>query len=319
MSSSGWEGKTASDRRRLEDEAIDLLVAAHAGGRAARGAQHALEAWRLKSPEHARAVAKAEDVWGKVGAGHAGPSAWSSPRQSRQRRATALRVVALAAAVLALVVFTDDARLLLADHQTRAGELKTIALPDGSSATLNTASAIDLEFGSDRRHVQLLTGEALFEVEADPARPFVVETPEGTVRVMGTVFSVRSIAGETRVKVAEGAVTTTPAAAPEEQINTGEGLTFTENRTAKMAVQQSTAFAWREGRLIFNSVPLKTVISELDRYYSGMFVLVGGDFGERLVSAVFRSDEPLAALEHIAQRFGLRVVRMPGLKVISVR
>ncbi|MEM7506189.1 MAG: FecR domain-containing protein [Pseudomonadota bacterium] len=230
-----------------------------------------------------------------------------------------MRVVALAAAVLALVVFADDARLLLADHQTRAGELKTIALPDGSSATLNTTSAIDLEFGSDRRRVRLLAGEALFEVDADPARPFVVETPEGTVRVVGTVFSVRSIAGETRVKVAEGAVTTTPAAAPEEQISAGEGLTFTENQAAKMAIKQSTAFAWREGRLVFNSVPLETVIAELDRYYSGVFVLVGGDFGERLVSAVFRSDEPLAALERIAERFGLRVLRMPGLKVISVR
>ncbi|MEM1383091.1 MAG: FecR domain-containing protein [Pseudomonadota bacterium] len=319
MGASGQDSETPSERRRrLENKAIDLLVAAQSGDASARSARQALDRWRRQSPEHARALQKAEAVWGTVGMGQTEPLATSAHRRPRYW-SVASRAAALAAAALAVAVFADDARLLLADHRTQPGQRASIALPDGSRATLNTASAIDVAFGSAGRQVTLLAGEALFEVQSDPSRPFIVTTPQGTVRVTGTVFSVRSTAEATRVVVVEGSVTIAPDAAPEQPLAAEQGLSFTENRALEIAIDHTAALAWREGRVVFNGVPLDAVIAELDRYYPGVFVPVGSGFGERLVSAVFRSDEPLAALERVAERFGLTVVGLPGIKIITMR
>ena len=90
-----------------------------------------------------------------------------------------------AAAVFAALLITDypgenQSHKFVRHAATEVGEYKTAVLPDGSKATLNTNSQLETEFETDDsiRKVALLRGEAHFDVEPDPSRPFVVEVGE---------------------------------------------------------------------------------------------------------------------------------------------
>ena len=75
------------------------------------------------------------------------------------------------------------------------GEIRTVDLADGSRVTLGTDSAVDVDLDQQHRQVRLLRGEAWLDVKSDPARPFLVETGPGSVRVTGTRFGVRMTDG----------------------------------------------------------------------------------------------------------------------------
>jgi transmembrane sensor len=88
------------------------------------------------------------------------------------------------------VVALDLPARFAADHVTAAGETARVSLPDGSTAWLNTDSALRVAFDGARRLIRLLEGEALFEVAHDPARRFAVLAHDGLSTALGTRFAV---------------------------------------------------------------------------------------------------------------------------------
>ena len=79
-----------------------------------------------------------------------------------------------------------------------------VDLPDGSIVYLNHNSSIEYEQGLPNRTVEM-SGEAFFDVvESDV--PFIVRTPHGEVKVLGTEFNVRAQTDELEVEVEEGVV-----------------------------------------------------------------------------------------------------------------
>ena len=160
---------------------------------------------------------------------------------------------------------------LRADARTGAGELRMVTLPDGSRAHLCAGSALALHYGGDRRRVALLAGEALFEVEPDPSRPFVVEAAGGEILARGTAFDVATSDARTEVTVTEHAVDVTGAGASVRveagsQTAYGPGLPALES----YPVDPEKVTAWRRGRLYFNDKPLGEVIAALARYHRGL-------------------------------------------------
>ncbi len=74
-------------------------------------------------------------------------------------------ITAVAAALLLFAGLQLYPALLLrwqADYLTATGELQQVTLPDGSHMTLNTASAVALDFKEGRRRIKLLAGRSLF-------------------------------------------------------------------------------------------------------------------------------------------------------------
>ena len=97
-----------------------------------------------------------------------------------------------------------------ADYRSATGEQRRVALSDGSSMRLNTASAVDVLYDADQRLVRLRAGEiavhAVAEGGAHP-RPFVVRTRQGDVQAQAARFCAREDGSACRVSVQEGAVT----------------------------------------------------------------------------------------------------------------
>jgi ferric-dicitrate binding protein FerR (iron transport regulator) len=82
-----------------------------------------------------------------------------------------------------------------------------VKLPDGSTALLNEGSELKFtqSFGVSNREVSL-TGEALFDVTHDPAKPFIVRTGKVSTTVLGTSFNVNSSQTKVTVTVVRGLV-----------------------------------------------------------------------------------------------------------------
>jgi len=192
-------------------------------------------------------------------------------RWHRWRRAVAPALAAAAAiALVAVVWWMQPTRI-----ETSGSERRTVALRDGSRIELNAQTSLEIDLKSAVRNVKLAHGEALFQVARDASRPFVVETPRGTVRVTGTVFNVReNAAAAVEVTLLEGSVQLTaaqrresPAAlAPNEQaVMQADAITT----RALSADEAQNATAWRVGQAAFTATPLRDALARFAVYHSG--------------------------------------------------
>lgn len=92
------------------------------------------------------------------------------------------------------------------DFSTSTAQIREIELDDDSVVTLGAQSAIEVDYSEGERRVELLSGEAFFDVERDETRPFVVDVGDAQIRVLGTKFEVRRSEQGVRVSVLEGKV-----------------------------------------------------------------------------------------------------------------
>jgi transmembrane sensor len=93
------------------------------------------------------------------------------------------------------------------------GKREQITLSDGSIVTLNSASMIKVSYRRDHRLVNLLKGEAQFDVESDPTRPFTVTVGTQSFTALGTIFNVqKNNESDMELLVTEGQVLVANAA-----------------------------------------------------------------------------------------------------------
>lgn len=229
------------------------------------------------------------------------------PRRARVRPVAIGAGIAAAAAVTWAV--TDPLVSLRADKVTGVGEIAQLELPDGSTAILNTDSALAVDFDRKERRIHLLRGEAWFKVAHDKVHPFIVDASGTTARAVGTAFSVdRGERGETSLLVTEGRVRFAGDGQDSLDVDAGQGAVMAEG-TAKpraISVEPEENLSWRSGRLTFENRSLAEVAEMLGRYRRGR-IWVLGDAAKRRVSGVLQVgaiDEGLAGL---AAAQGLRV------------
>lgn len=302
-----------------------------AGLAAARKAN--FDRWLAADPRHARAYARMERLWGKLEAPVAevvrsDPSVEARNGQRRPWFAGLVPGPAWAAASLAILLLVgafqvdDVVTGLRSDHATAVGQRAPLQLDDGSRVTLNTDSAIAVEMSPERRQVDLLRGEAWFDVATDAARPFVVATGAGRIRVTGTSFGVRLkgdaaivalTEGEVELRTVDGTGDTAPA------------LVLTAGHQARLspdgvlgptALNRTAATAWLRGQIAFFDTPLPDVVAELNRYRAGRIVILGGSLDGLTVSGVFAADNPDAGIDAIASTLPVQVTRLTDLLVI---
>lgn len=299
----------------LSDEAIERLVRLHSGSTGAAERMDFLR-WRGLSVEHERAAREAEALWGVL------PETRHAEdyrrRVRRPRRWLALAASACVAAIAVTIVLPEPLAALYADYATRTGERRMLELADGSRIWLNSDSALSVDFGPQQRRLRLHSGEALFEVAKDAARPFIVEARGGEVRAVGTRFDVDSRGPQVRVDVTEGVVQVNSAGSAPVRLSAGERLSYREAAAPEpvQPLDLSSASAWQRGKLIFNQRPLGEVLDELERYLPGRIVLTDGALRQHKVSGVFDLKDPDALLKTLERLQPVTVTHLPWLVLI---
>ncbi len=223
----------------------------------------------------------------------------------------------VAAAVCVGVVLqtnTENDYKFNSTYATKLGERQTVTLPDGSEVILNTNSEIEVEFNVNERLVFLKRGEAFFDVESDPTKPFSVFASGAAVKAVGTAFTVRLREEKVDVTVSEGRVAlyaatkesvdrpfaSKPIEASFLQITAGQKAVFREKIETLEHVQPSAMkrkLSWREGMLAFSGDPLFEMVDEVSRYTDVQIDIEGEELRLLPVAGYFAAGEVESMLE----------------------
>ena len=230
-------------------------------------------------------------------------------------------------------------------HSTVVGEQVSFPLPDGSVVILNARSLAEVNYTPSERIVRLVAGEALFEVERDPDRPFRVITDRAMIQALGTSFNVRHREERTTVTVVEGIVDVRSLDEPAEDYESGgepdEGAdaktgwpkkarsvrltagqqVLVDSHTAEVTVTEAdvaSTTSWRERRLVFEARALADVVAEFNLYSDRAIEIESSDLASVLISGAFDADDP-ESFALFLSRAGIAVVDQKDRGLISLR
>ena len=182
---------------------------------------------------------------------------------------------------------------------TRNGSKSNILLPDGSSVWLNAGSRLtyDSLYGTTLREVTL-SGEAYFDVVKNPKKPFIIHTGKINIRVLGTVFNVKSYPGDRTIETSliKGSIEVSFPSQPSKKIilkpnqkliidktesnangNTDRGVSgivplISIQHLIRIGSDSSiTETGWMENRLYFNDMSFHDLLENMERKYGVSF------------------------------------------------
>ncbi|MDZ7928230.1 MAG: FecR family protein [Agrobacterium sp.] len=214
--------------------------------------------------------------------------------------------MAVAAASLCLTVLFVSAFFfqIKADYQTGTAENRIITLEDGSRVQLAAASALSTDFAGGRRTVNVLKGEAFFDVVPDSARPFVVRTKNLTVQVLGTAFDIDMTDGVTQVALVHGSVEASFRNAPPARLVAGEMLVVdASGAIRKKTVAVEDIGGWRKGELSVVDATVGSVVEQIQRYHPAWLAMADKTLAEQRVTGVFNLRDPDRALEALVKPY----------------
>ena len=227
-------------------------------------------------------------------------------------------VWALAASIVAVLFVIGFTTLRLVSppadldnrYMTALGEQRSVLLSDGSVVELNTQSQLNVYYTDATRLVELVAGEAIFDVAEDPTRPFRVDAGTAIVEAVGTQFNVYRQNAQTVVTVVEGRVAISQpqpslkasgaqgpdaiAELPIVELAPGNQVAVSAVGaiSAPAAVDTRKATAWTERRLVFDGDTLATVARELNRYNRQQLTISDPALAQRTISGVFNANDP---------------------------
>lgn len=239
--------------------------------------------------------------------------------QERSRRFNEKRSIWLSAAATVLLMVATGAyffthRVETQIYQTQVGEQRRVVLADHSTVTLNTDTVLTVKLSDQSRRIEMQRGEAFFSVAHDTSRPFEVIAAGGLVRAVGTEFGVEMQRNEVTVSVLEGAVVVLPkesdpvAGVPHLTANKAVSYRGGGSIGTVETADVRRITAWREGKLVFDQVPLADAIAEFNRY-SPRKVQVGSvTIGSRPVSGVLQIGDMSSLRFLLQESLGLQLV-----------
>ncbi|MFT4759825.1 MAG: transmembrane sensor [Paraglaciecola sp.] len=197
---------------------------------------------------------------------------------------------------------------------TAAGEKKSVTLADGTLAYLNENSRLSypLTFENKTRTVKFL-GEAYFEVAKNPSKPFIIETTNVKVEVLGTAFNLRAYPEEDKADllVAEGKVRFSV-------VNSEKSVTLIANQKGvfdsgnveKIENSKSNAYAWKSGILSYKDTPLEVVLKDLERLFDVKTDLQNKQLKNCQLTGRFPNAQPKAILAYTAASLKMELVEI---------
>lgn len=203
----------------------------------------------------------------------------------------------------------------LREISTALAQRVNLTLSDGTKVLLNAGSTLRLPetFEADRREV-FLQGQAFFNVEKNPVRPFIIHSGDAQTRVLGTSFSVRAYPEEHEITVAvkEGRVSfKTADSTGEEQVilNPNELGRFdiSANSIQSQPIDDMALYlGWVDGYLKFKDTPLQDVAVELERRYGVQIQFADDQLKTRSLTALLKSRSIKNVLDVISTSLNIR-------------
>jgi transmembrane sensor len=300
MNSSAPHTQTLQDR--IREEAALWFAKLTSPLRSAE-TEHQFQQWLNANPAHAPAYERCKSVWllsndlltdaniqrelalakqGLHGSATAQHGRWSKFAQYA------------AIFFIAVGLFFVGSQMPSNEYSTQIGEQRLIKLADGSTAMLNTNTVLQVDISSTHRKIQLLQGEAYFDVAHDSARPFEVLAVGSIVRALGTEFNVAISDREIAVSVTAGRVAV-ETQNPQQQrqiiaeINPGEAVKYNKDGPPPQiqAANLNRIAAWQARKIYFKADRLQDAVKEYNRYIEQPMQILDEELQDQLITGIF--------------------------------
>jgi transmembrane sensor len=205
-------------------------------------------------------------------------------------------------------------------YTTATGQTRHVALGGGTAVDLAPATTL-IALGGDPARLRLAQGEAFFAVDHDPNRKLSIQAGDYAVSDIGTKFGVNLAPEAVTVAVSEGNLSVTPKGGTATRISAGQQLMAggADHATRVASVASRDVGSWRQGRLVYNNVPLTMVAADLARY-SGKSVAVDRAIRDREFSGVLTIGDGSRLFENISDLMGVSYeADGHGVRLISAR
>lgn len=181
---------------------------------------------------------------------------------------------------------------------TGIGQIGRQTLEDGTKLVLNADTSVRITYYRNKRHIKMERGEVIFDVARDLARPFIVDSGQARVTVLGTRFAVNRLEHLVRVSVDHGRVKV-ESQHPHSDSFTGHVI-LADGQVAEVwrgdeprLLQRSAsdAFSFQNGAVVFQHASLSEIAETLSRYRSLPVLAPRGTAPGRNVTAVVQIRE----------------------------
>jgi transmembrane sensor len=297
------------------------------------------EAWHAASPDHASAF-RALQTGFAVLAHHGADPAVMTLRSEALRRARDIGLsrrrpliprwpaYALATAACLVVVATvllNNAPGHWQMYTAPAGERRIVTLTDGSVVTLDENTRLRVRYSNQRRSLELINGQARFQVAHDASRPFTVLADHREVTATGTVFNIDVIDKRLFVTLLEGRVLVDDRHPGRRSgalghVALAKGQAFIADAAGERVTalgRAEDATAWANGKLVFNNVALSDAAVRVNRYVHRKIVLSDASVGGLRISGVFNTGDSDAFVEGVVNYLP-EIRAQPGPNVIRL-
>ena len=185
--------------------------------------------------------------------------------------------------------------------RTPRGKTYQLVLPDGSKVWLNASSSIRFPTAFTKKERQVeITGEAYFEVKAQPQDgqakqtpvPFTVKVGTIRVRVLGTRFNIMAYKEAAKIKTTllTGAVKVTAANGQQARLVPGEQARM--NRKGDLEVVKNVnlqqTMAWKNHLFWFDDDTIETVMQQIARWYD-VDIAIHGHISQHFTGSIPRN------------------------------
>lgn len=288
------------------------------------GERERLQQWRQAHPDNDREYRALAEIWqattmlseADLREMLEAPEPSSHVGRHTRRRWFAAAGAVCAAAVVGGVLMNGhmlESPVHTIRYTTAAGEQRSEAQPDGSIIQMNVSTELVVRYYAARRIIELMRGEATFDVTANPHRPFLVDAGAVSVRVTGTVFNVRRDEDSVAVAVQSGTVEVASGhwwnrdkamldAGMTAQTRPGDGLLVKPGDVSALT-------AWRQGKVVFEDQPLEDMVREMNRYLSHPIRLADSKLKRLRMAGVFNIQDADGFLQALQSNLPIAVRR----------
>lgn len=257
----------AADSRQVLRAAAQWLALMESGGASAAD-EARLQHWRDSDARHEQAWQKAQQVRARFAGVPPALGLASLDRPPLDRRQLLKRALSIAAVAPAAWLAYRQLPLAswTADVQTATGERRQLALGDGASLQVNTATAVDIDAAA--REVRLVDGELALNVPGRHAMTLL--TAMGRVRVSEGEVCARQLGEQCRIVVLRGVAQVLPLLGPALQLRAGQQVRLGEQGAGPVQAWDLLQADWRSGVLSAQNQALGEFLGELGRYRPGI-------------------------------------------------
>lgn len=206
----------------------------------------------------------------------------------------------------------NETNISYIESQTPFGVKSKINLPDGSIAYLNSGSSFKYpsSFNGKQRKV-FLCGEAYFEVTKDPKHPFIVETGELNVKVLGTHFNVKNFSDDENVEVSllEGSVEVMALGENNKQnkARLAPNQQATYNKKSKVIhkhrVDAELSTIWKDGKYYFENERFSAIASKLERNFNVKIKTESEELNKKVFSGLFDKNKSIYQMLDVIKNY----------------